>query len=95
MLPLLHSSALVFVVVIFIYFLLLTGGALTATKLKKEAVVFSILLMILLQFIIYKKAFLDYGMSVLWQNIPSNILSDSFRKLVPIDLLIGMMTMQF
>ena len=89
MLPLLHSSALVFVVVIFIYFLLLTGGALTATKLKKEAVVFSILLMILLQFIIYKKAFLDYGMSVLWQNIPSNILSDSFRKLVPIDLLIG------
>lgn len=89
LLPLIHPSALVFVVTIFLYFLLLAGGAITPTKLKKEAAVFSILLIVLIEFIIYKKAFLDYGLNVLWQNVPSNILADIFRKLVPIDLALG------
>ena len=89
LLPLVHPSALLYVVTVFLYFILLAGGALNPTKLKKEAVVFSTLLIVLFQFIIYKKAFLEYGTSVLWQNVPSNILSDSFRQLSFLGLVVG------
>lgn len=89
LLPLIHPSAFIFVVTVVIYFILLAGGALTPTKLKKEAVLFSMLLIILFEFIIYKKAFLQYGANVLWQNIPSNILIDKFRDLSVLDLLFG------
>ncbi len=89
LLPLMHPSAFIFVAAVFVYFLLLAGGALIPTKLKKEAIVFSVFLIILLEFIIYKRAFLEYGANIIWQNIPSNILSDSFRQLSVLDLLIG------
>ncbi|MBI2148042.1 hypothetical protein HYU23_00015 [Candidatus Woesearchaeota archaeon] len=37
----------------------------------------------------HKKAFLYHGTNVLWQNIPLNILSDSFRSLTLLDLVFG------
>ena len=89
LLPLIHPSAFIFIFTVFIYLFLLLGGALNPTKLKKEAIIFSFLLILLLEFAVYKKAFLQYGFDIMWQNIPSNILSDSFRKLAPLDLLIG------
>ncbi|MEK6884708.1 MAG: DUF2079 domain-containing protein, partial [Nanoarchaeota archaeon] len=88
-LPLIHPSALIFVIAIILYLLLISGGALIPTRIKKEAVIFSVLLIIFFEFVIYKKAFLEFGSSILKQNIPSNILADSFRQLTPIDLLVG------
>ncbi len=89
MLPLVHPLSLVYVITVILYFLLISGGALLATKIKKEAVLFSILLIIFFNFIIYKKAFLEFGANVLKENIPANILADSFRQFSPVDLLFG------
>ena len=97
LLPLIHPSAWIFIITIIIYFFLMAGGALNPTKIKKEAVIFSVLLIILLEFIIYKKAFLAYGANILRENIPSNILADSFRQFSPVDLLfnIGLVPLVF
>ncbi len=89
LLPLIHPSALIFVITVVFYFFLIAGGALTAAKIKKEAVIFSVLLIILFEFIIYKKAFMEFGANILKENIPSNILADSFRQLTPVDILIS------
>ncbi len=88
-LPLTHASALIFVVACFLYFLITAGGAILPSRVEKEGVLFSVLLIILLEFIIYKKAFLQFGAGMLKENVPSNILADSFRQLVPLDLFVG------
>ncbi len=90
LLPFIHPSALLFVFTVLIYFVLLAGGALTPTKLKKEAVVFSLLFIIFIELLIYKKAFFEYGVSVVWYNVPSNIISDLFKTFSPLDLLINL-----
>ena len=89
LLPLTHPSAFIYVITISFYFFLIAGGALLPSKIKKEAVIFSILLIFLFQFIIYKEAFLTYGANILKQNIPSTILADSFRQLGLVDVLFG------
>ena len=89
LLPLVHPIAIVFVITILVYFLLLSGGALVPTKLKKEAFLFSILAILLISFIIYKKAFFEYGINIIGQNIPLNVLADQYQPLSVSGLLIG------
>lgn len=90
LLPLISPWSLIFVLGMFAYLFLLGGGFLTASKIKKEAILFSSFLIILINLIIYKKALLAYGVSLIWQNTPANILFDSFRSFNPIELIIGL-----
>jgi len=46
-------------------------------------------IVILIQFIQYKKAFLLYSAGIIWQNAPANIIADSFRGFTVADLLLG------
>ncbi len=89
LLPLIHTSSIIFVATVIIYLFLIAGGALSSTKLKSEAILFSVLLIVLLNLITFKRALLQYGANFIWQSIPSNVLSDSFRQLSPLDLLIS------
>ena len=89
LLPLIHPIAIIFILVCIVYFFLLSGGSLHATKLKKEAVLAASLIIILIQFIQYKKAFLLYSAGIIWQNAPANIIADSFRGFTVADLLLG------
>lgn len=47
-------------------------------KVKAEAILFSTLLTCWIVFVIYKNAFLIQGISVIWQNIPQQILRNYF-----------------
>ena len=89
LLPLIHPIAILFIISIIFYFLILSGGAVTATKLKKEGILLAVLTIIFIEFIIYKKAFLSYGLNTIWQNIPVNILEDAYKKFSVSDLLVG------
>ncbi|HLC58841.1 MAG TPA: DUF6541 family protein [Candidatus Nanoarchaeia archaeon] len=89
LLPLIHASAFIFIISLVLYFFLIAGGALLPTKIKKEAALFSILITVLLQFIIYKKVILEYGLSLISQSIPVNVLSDLYGELSFSDLFIG------
>jgi len=80
-LALTHPIAFLFVIALLFYVLLCLSEEVEISGLKKEAIVFSIVLVLLIQFIFYKKAFLEYGLAIMWQNIPANILADSFRSL--------------
>ncbi len=87
--PLIHPIALVFVAVSIFYLLLLSGGSLNPTKIKKEAIIAASLIILLIEFIFYKKAFFLYGARILWQNTPANVIADAFKQLSVVDLLIG------
>ncbi len=89
LLSLTSSIVFIFLLSLVFYFLLTSGGALNPSRIEKEATLFSTLLIFLLSLIIYKKAFFAYGINIIWQNIPVNILEDSFRSFSPIDLIVG------
>lgn len=90
LLPLISPLSFLFALAMLTYLFLLGGGFLTATKIKKEAILFSSFLIILINLIVFKKAILEYGLAIIWQNTPVNILSDSFRQLNPFDIAIGL-----
>ncbi|MBI5871687.1 hypothetical protein HZB88_01225 [archaeon] len=58
-------------------------------KITKEVVVFSILITILLNLIVFKKAFLEFGIGALWQNIPFGLLASYFREITIADAVYG------
>jgi len=78
-LPFVHADAFLFVFVMLFYLLLSGAEELKLGKLKMEAIVFSVFLMFLIEFIIFKKAFLVNGIDIVWQNIPKGILSNYFK----------------
>ena len=81
LLPFLHATAILFLLTILIYLVISKSEGLELTKLKKEAMLFSVAVIILIELIIFKKAFLQYGLDVIWQNIPVNIFADEFKSL--------------
>ena len=89
LLPFIHPIGILFIITMIFYFLILSGGAVTATKIKNEAVLFACLAIIFIEIIIYRKALFAYGLSTIWQNIPINILEDSYRQFTATELLLG------
>src|SRR3989344_474272 len=83
------ATVFIFILTIIFYFLLISGGALNASRIEKEAAISSSLVIILISLIIYKKAFLVYGIKTIWQNAPANIVVDSFRIFSPLDLILN------
>ena len=78
-LPLIHPDAFLFVFVLLFYLVLIGAEELRINKLKTEAIVFCIFLIFLIEFVIFKKAFLVNGTNIIWQNIPKDILSNYFK----------------
>lgn len=81
LLPLIHLHSLFFVLILIFYYLLLSVENITTSKLKQEAILFSSFIIILINFIIFKKAFLLYGLDIIWQNAPSEVIAASFTDI--------------
>lgn len=79
LLALLHSSTFLLLIALIFYIVILSTENLMITKLKKELILFSIFLILFVEFLIYKKAFLEYGMGVIWGNMPYQILTNYFN----------------
>jgi len=80
-LPIIHPLALLVSASFMIYVILVASEPdLKINSLRKEAIIFSIFLALLIEFIIYKKAFLALGFSIVWQNIPSQMLSEQLEQ---------------
>ncbi len=88
-LPLIHPIALFLSLSLVIYLILAKSEALKVSKLKKEAILFFIFVTLLVQFIIYKKAFLDIGIRVVWQNIPYSMLNNYFKEINLIEAILN------
>ncbi|MBU4502476.1 MAG: hypothetical protein KKA79_07805 [Nanoarchaeota archaeon] len=87
-LPIIHPLALLVSVSFFVYiFLVIAEPDLKLNLLRKEAIMFSIFLALLIEFIIFKKAFLSFGFTIIWQNIPTQILADYFEQANLLDII--------
>ncbi|MEK6862940.1 MAG: hypothetical protein AABW57_02135 [Nanoarchaeota archaeon] len=81
LLPLIHTSSLLFIFSLLFYFILSNTESLFISRYKKEVMMFSFFLILLINFLIYKGVFLQYGINVIWQNIPSSLFSEYFKGL--------------
>lgn len=77
-LSLLHPVAVLFSLGLFVYYLLSLSENIKIDSLKGEAMAFNFVSTSFIQFLIYKKAFLEYGFSVIWHNVPGQILGSYF-----------------
>jgi len=88
-LPLFHPFGFVLSFALLIYILLLSIESIKINQLTKEAVIFFVFVGILINLIIYKKAFLSFGLLAVWQNLPNEILMNFFKNVNILDLIYG------
>jgi len=81
LLSLTHSTAFLFVFSLIIFSLLVLSESWTFRKTHKEAILFIILTTFLIQFIIFKRAFLLYGFNTIWGNTPVQLFVDYFKNI--------------
>ena len=78
-LPLLHPISFLLILSLIFYVILSVSESIKIERLSKEAVLFSFFLILLINLIIFKKAFLLHGINVIWQNVPSQLLAEHFK----------------
>lgn len=78
---LMHASAFLLIIALFLYVLFIRLEHLKQRRSELELIIFSTILVIWLNFIIYKNAFLIHGQFVIWQNIPKDLLGQYFSQL--------------
>jgi hypothetical protein len=96
-LSLTHIASYIFICALLVYALLIRIDKIFVNSEEYEVIFFSFLFTIWCQFIIYKKAFLEYGGNILSQNIPEVILSGYFDQISLIELIsyIGIIPLVF
>jgi len=77
-LPIIHPSTFIFVLTLIFYSILLFSESVPIKGIKLESILFSIFIMLIIGFITYNKAFLEYGIKFVYANSPLNYL-ETFR----------------
>ena len=78
LLPLIHPASFLFAFSMLFYLILAFSEPIEIEKKARESILFSFFLMLLINFIIFKKAFLSYGLNIIWQNIPPQLIVEHF-----------------
>ncbi|MBU1205089.1 MAG: glycosyltransferase family 39 protein [Nanoarchaeota archaeon] len=78
---LMHPSAFLLIIALLLYLLFIRLEHLKQRRAELELIIFSTILVIWLNFVIYKNAFLVHGQFVIWQNIPKELLGQYFSQL--------------
>jgi asparagine N-glycosylation enzyme membrane subunit Stt3 len=74
-----HASTFLLVAALLLYLLLCKLENLSIKKEEIEVVLFSLFFIFWSQFLIYKRAFLNHGFGLVWQNIPAELLNQTFK----------------
>ena len=80
-LPLTHPTSFIFILSLLFYIILANTESINIPRFKKEAIFFSFFLILLINFLIYREAFLQHGLSIIWQNVPSILFNEYFKDL--------------
>ena len=78
---LMHPSSFLLIIALLLYVLFIKLENLKQRRAELELIIFSTILVIWLNFIIYKNAFLIHGQFMIWQNIPKLLLDQYFSQL--------------
>jgi len=77
---LLHPIAILIALSLIVFVIISYTEEKNITKVQKEGILFFILLTLLIEFIFFKKAFLDLGLDIIWQNTPAFVLENFFKE---------------
>ena len=88
-LALFSGQILTLALCLFVYAAVLKIENIPLTKPKKELIIFTIFLAIWSQFLIYKQALTAHGTSIIWQNIPEQLLKTYFDAVTFLDIAAG------
>ncbi|MBT3405748.1 hypothetical protein HN419_01130 [Candidatus Woesearchaeota archaeon] len=86
-LPLIHASALLIASGLVIYLLFLKLEELNMKRIEIEAILFLLFVMLWVDFLIFKKAFLFNGPGIIWHNIPQQLLNIGAIKWFILDVM--------
>lgn len=88
-LPFVHPITFIFSLTLIIYYILMQLESLKIQQTMKEAMLFAVLLSTLVSFIVYKKAFLAFGLEAVYKNLPASLLHDYFKGLNVLDVMLN------
>ncbi len=80
-----HPIILVFCFGLILFQVLIIMESLGHDRAELEIILFSVFFIAWAQFLIYKRLFLFHGLSVVWQNIPSSLLSEHFSSISAVE----------
>ncbi|MBL7148363.1 MAG: hypothetical protein ISS82_06055 [Nanoarchaeota archaeon] len=80
LLPLIGASSFLFIFSLVFYVILSISEGIKIDKLKKEAILFSFFVILLMNLILFKKAFFVHGFNVVFGNVPHDILLNYFNS---------------
>jgi len=84
---LIHPVSILFLFSLLIYFIILRMSGMKKKEKATESFLASIFIILWAQLIIYKKAFLIHGTSIIYQNIPAILLTNYYPQIFLIDLM--------
>lgn len=84
-----HPSSFILVSGLIFYLILIKSENIKTDKSELELILFSAFFILWTLFIIYKNAFLMHGISIIWQNIPEQVLSLYFSDIHVIKTLLA------
>jgi len=77
----LHPSSFLLPIALIFYFMFMVSESFSIKTVKKEIMFFLIFLVLLLQFLLYKQAFLQHGWGIIWGNVPMDVVSSYFEEI--------------
>tara|TARA_Y100000034_G_scaffold46605_1_gene57291 strand:+ start:5453 stop:6796 length:1344 start_codon:yes stop_codon:yes gene_type:complete len=80
-LPMIHGTALLLIIGLLFYIFFTKIEGLNIKKSETEIILFSTFFISWTLFLVYKKAILLHGHTIIWSNLPSNILNTTFTTL--------------
>ena len=80
-----HPIILVFCFGLVLFQVLIIMESLGHDRAELEIILFSVFFIAWAQFLVYKRLFLFHGLSVVWQNIPSSLLSEHFSSISAVE----------
>ena len=84
-LTLMHHISILFIIGLVLYAMFIELENLPHTRAELELILFSIFLILWIFFLFFKKPMIEYGTSIIWQNLPSSISSRYFANFSILD----------
>jgi hypothetical protein len=81
-----HPSVFIVLFGLFVYMIMMKSESIDTKHVELEVIIVSAFFVLWSQFLIYKEAFLELGLNVIWQNLPQELLAKYFTQ---IDILSG------
>lgn len=90
-----HPISFIFVLALLFYSILLISESMSIRGIKREAILFSIAVIVIIQFVIFNKAFLEYGLNFIYGNSPKGLSSFGVASLTDTISYIGIIPIIF